>query len=161
MKDVAGANQSAATGKSDAPGRHVIIVGFGLSGRSAVNTVIDAVVSYAVIETNEETVSRCSKGGLNIIFGDARDPEILRRAGIDDATDVMVTVPNDEITREVVSAARKLNATARIVARCTFVSGGMEAHKRGADDVVVAEQVVANEFAKVAATAVTRELGNS
>ena len=36
----------------------------------------------------------------------------------------------------------------RIIARATFVSGGMEATKRGADDVVVAEQVVAEQFAR-------------
>jgi CPA2 family monovalent cation:H+ antiporter-2 len=142
----------------DVPKRHVIIVGFGLSGRSTVNTVINAEVSYAVIETNQETVSRCTKGGLNIIFGDARDSAILKRAGIDHATDVMVTIPNDELTGAVVEQARRLNPAVHIVARCTFVSGGMDAHKRGADETVIGEQVVANEFARVTAAALARDL---
>jgi CPA2 family monovalent cation:H+ antiporter-2 len=127
---------------------HVIIVGFGLSGRSVVNHVIGRGVSYTVIEMNHTTVERTSQGGLHIIEGDARDPQVLSRAGIERATQVAVTVPDDQTTLEVVGQARRLNPSARIIARCAFVSGGMEAHRRGADETVIAEQVVANEFAR-------------
>ena len=126
--------------------RHVIIIGFGLSGRSTVNNVIEQDVSYTVVEMNEATVDRCTKGGLNIIFGDARDPEILQQAGIERATDVAITIPVDEIVLTVIDQARRMNPKARIIARCTFVSDGMEATQRGADEVVIAEQVVATEF---------------
>jgi voltage-gated potassium channel Kch len=136
--------------------RHVIIVGFGLSGRTAANAVIEHGISYCVIETNEETVQRCERGGLHSLFGDARAPEIVRQAGRERATDVTVTVPADQITLEVVEQARKLNSTAKIIARCTFVSGGIEAHRRGADDVVIAEQVVATEFGRVVGAAIVR-----
>ena len=136
--------------------RHVVIVGFGLSGRTTVNSVIEHHISYTVIETNPATVERCTPGGLNIILGDARDPEILRRAGIERATDIAVTVPEDQVTLDVVEQARKLNPQARIIARCTFVSGGMEAARRGADDVITAEQVVASEFGRTIAAALER-----
>jgi voltage-gated potassium channel len=132
--------------------RHVIIVGFGLSGRSSANAVEDRPgVSLAVIETNPGTVARCTKAGLNIILGDARDESVLRQAGIERATDVAVTVPSDPITLDIVALARKLNPTARIIARVTFVSGGLAATQRGADEVVIAEQVVATEFGRVMA----------
>ncbi len=117
----------------------------------------DHQLSLAVIETNPGTVSRCEKAGLNIILGDARDPEILKQAGIERATDVAVTVPSDEITLAVVEQARKLNPKAHIIARCTFVSGGIEAHRRGADQVVIAEQVVAAEFGRVMDAAIVKE----
>jgi voltage-gated potassium channel Kch len=136
--------------------RHVIIVGFGLSGRSVVNQVIEQGASYVVIELNAATVQRCVPGGLHIIDGDARDPEVLRRAGIERATDVAVTIPDDAAGLRVVEAARGLNATVRIIARCTFVSGGMEAARRGADDTVIAEQVVASEFGRAIAAALRK-----
>jgi len=145
-----------AEASADGSPRHVIIVGFGLSGRTAVNSVIEHGISYCVIETNEATVERCERGGLHILFGDARDPEILRQAGIERATDIAVTVPADQITLEVVEQARKMNATAKIIARCTFVSGGMEAHRRGADEVVIAEKVVATEFGRAVGAAMSR-----
>jgi CPA2 family monovalent cation:H+ antiporter-2 len=136
--------------------RHVIVVGFGLSGRSVVNNVIEQGVSYTVIETNPVTVNRCVPGGLKIIEGDARKPDVLRRAGIERATDVAVTMPNDSIVLEIVGQARHMNPTVRIIARCTFVSGGMEAHKRGADETVISEQVVANEFGRAISASLTR-----
>ena len=113
-------------------------------------------LSLAVIETNPATVTRCTKAGLNIVLGDARDPAVLQRAGIERATDIAVTVPSDEITLAVVDAARKLNSTAHIIARCTFVSGGLEAHRRGANQVVIAEQVVAAEFGRVMDAAIVK-----
>jgi voltage-gated potassium channel Kch len=150
MSDVAGEQvvRRSVTGASQ---RHVIIVGFGLSGRSAVNHGSEQGASYTVIETNADVVDRCTLGGLRIIVGDARDPSVLREAGIERATDVAITVPNDEITLEVLDQARLLNPAARIIARCTFVSSGMEATRRGADETIVAEQVVATEFGKVIA----------
>ena len=119
--------------------------------------VEDHSLSLSVVETNPGTVNRCSKAGLNIILGDARDPEILKRAGIERATDVAVTVPSDEITLAVVEQARKLNPKAHIIVRCTFVSGGIEAHRRGADQVVIAEQVVAAEFGRVMDAAIVKD----
>jgi CPA2 family monovalent cation:H+ antiporter-2 len=136
--------------------RHVVIVGFGLSGRAVVNHVIEQGASYTVIESNAEVVDRCIPGGLHILRGDARDPVVLREAGIERATEVAVTVPNDEMTLAVVEQARRMNATVRIIARCTFVSGGIEAHKRGADETVIAEQVVAQEFARAIGVALER-----
>lgn len=136
--------------------RHVIIVGFGLAGRSVANAVIAQGVSYTVIETNPITVGRCTPGGLAIIEGDARRPDVLRRAGIDRATDVAITMPNDSIALEIVQQARLMNPSARIIARCTFVSGGMEAHRKGADETVIAEQVVATAFGKSISDALTK-----
>ena len=136
--------------------RHVIIVGFGLSGRSTVNNVIEQNVSYTVIEMNEETVDRCTKGGLNIIFGDAREEEILRAAGIERATDVAITIPMDDIVLAVIGQVKRLNPAAKIIARCTFGSDGMEATQRGADEVIIAEQVVATEFGRAINAAMKR-----
>jgi K+:H+ antiporter len=157
LSDDAAAGQQVAPPPQSPPAtRHVIVVGFGLSGRSVVNSVIEQHISYTVIETNPVTVNRCIPGGLKIIQGDARKPDILRRAGIDRATDVAVTMPNDSIVLEIVDQVRHMNPTVRIIARCTFVSGGMEAHKHGADETVISEQVVANEFGRAIAAAMSR-----
>lgn len=128
---------------------HVVIAGFGLSGRACANVLLAKGISICVIEKNQATVDRCQAGGLQIIGGDASDPEILKRAGIERATEVAVTIPDDATTLRIVEQARGLNKTAHIVARCTYVSGGMEATRKGANQVVVAEQVVASEFGRV------------
>ncbi len=134
---------------ADGQGQYVVIAGFGLSGRACANALLAKGISICVIEMNAATVDRCRAGGLQIIAGDAANPDILKQAGIERATEVAVTIPDDQAALLVVAQARKMNPKAHIVARCSFVSGGMEATRRGANEVVVAEQVVASEFGRV------------
>ena len=133
-------------------GGHAIIVGFGLSGRATANALIARGVPLYVIERNAETVRRCSVAGLRIVEGDATDEQVLRKAGIETATFFAATMPNEHAVLEMVSLARRLNPNVKIVARCEYVSTGMKLTRRGADEVVIAEQVIAAEFGRLVAT---------
>ena len=134
------------------PGGHAIIVGFGLSGRATANALIAKGVPLYVIERNAETVRRCSVAGLRIVEGDATDEQVLRRAGIETAVFFAATMPNEHAVLEMVALARRLNPNVRIVARCEYVSTGMKLTRRGADEVVIVEQVVAAEFGRLVET---------
>ena len=56
------------------------------------------------------------------------------------------------------SIARELSPTVHIMARCHFISNGMEAHKRGANEVVIEEQVIAQELVRLLKKGVVPEL---
>src|SRR4051794_37789003 len=131
------------------PGGHAIIVGFGLSGRATANALISRKIPLYVIERNAETVQRCSIAGLRIVEGDATDEQVLRRAGIETAVFFAATMPNEHAVLEMVGLARRLNPNLKILARCEYVSTGMKLSRRGADEVVVAEQVIAAEFGRL------------
>ena len=131
------------------PAGHAVIAGFGLAGRAAANALIAKGISIAVIERNVDTVRRCSIAGLRIYQGDATDEVVMRRAGIETAIFFAATMPNDPAVLEAVALARRLNPTVRIFARCEYVSTGMRAERKGADEVVVAEKVVATEFGRL------------
>ena len=131
------------------PVGHAVIAGFGLTGRAAANALIARGISIAVIERNIDTVRRCSIAGLRIYQGDATDEQVMRRAGIETAIFFAATMPNDPAVLEAVALARRLNPTVRIFARCEYVSTGMRAERKGADEVVVAEKVVATEFGRL------------
>jgi voltage-gated potassium channel Kch len=131
------------------PGGHAIIVGFGLSGRATANALIARKVPLYVIERNAETVRRCSIAGLRIVEGDATDEQVLRRAGIETAVFFAATMPNEHAVLEMVGLARRLNPNVKILARCEYVSTGMKLTRRGADEVVIAEQVIAAEFGRL------------
>jgi voltage-gated potassium channel Kch len=137
------------------PGGHAIIVGFGLSGRATANALIARKIPLYVIERNAETVRRCVAAGLRIVEGDATDEHVLRRAGVETAAYFVATMPNEHAVLEMVGLARKLNPAVRIVARCEYVSTGMKLTRRGADEVVIAEQVVAAEFGRLVDIAAT------
>lgn len=128
---------------------HAIIAGFGVPGRAAAEFLAAHALPFCVIELNPQTVARCSHTGVHIISGDVCDEQTLRRAGVERAALLVLAVPSDPAVLEAIRIARGLNATVRIVARCRFISSGMEAHRRGADDVVVEEQAVARDITRV------------
>jgi voltage-gated potassium channel Kch len=128
---------------------HAIIAGFGLAGRAAANALIAKGIPICVIERNIDTVRRCEIAGLSIFHGDATDEQLMRRAGIESAVLFAATMPNDPAVLEAVALARRLNPVVRILARCEYVSTGMKAERKGADDVVIAEKVVATEFGRL------------
>ena len=128
---------------------HAIICGFGLPGRAVARVLESQHIDYCIVELNPATVDRCARTGVQIIHGDARDPETLRRAGVERAQILALAIPNDAVVLDAVKAGRQLNPSVYIVARLHFTSAGIEAHRRGANETVVAEQVVANEFSRL------------
>jgi voltage-gated potassium channel Kch len=128
---------------------HAVIAGFGVPGRAAADVLAAQHTPFCVVELNPQTVERCSHVGVHIIAGDVCDEDTLRRAGVEHATLIVLAVPSDPAVLEAVRVARKLNPTVRIIARCRFISSGMEAHRRGADQVIIEEQIVAQELERV------------
>jgi CPA2 family monovalent cation:H+ antiporter-2 len=128
---------------------HAIIAGFGVPGRAVGELLADRNVPYCVIELNPRTVDRCAGTGIHMIAGDVRDEQVLRRAGIERAALFAIAIPNEPAVLEAVRLARLINPRIHIMARCHFISAGMEAHRRGANEVVIEEQVVGEEFVRL------------
>lgn len=139
------------------PSPDIIIAGFGLPGRSVATALDSQGCAYCIIEMNPETVSRCLVAGVPIIAGDAGDPEVLERAGIKAARLLVVAVPNEEASLGIVRMAKSLNPKVHIIARCVFTSGGLQALQSGADEVVIAEQVVAEHLRRAVLESQARE----
>jgi voltage-gated potassium channel Kch len=129
--------------------RYAVVAGFGLPGRTLVDFLVTRGIDYVVIELNPQTCQRTAVGGIRIIPGSASDPEILRKAEVHRADLVALMVPNDEVVLSAVTQVRQMNPTAHIIARCSFTSTGMEAVKRGANQSLVAEQVIARELVEI------------
>jgi voltage-gated potassium channel Kch len=125
---------------------HVIIAGFGVPGRYVAELLECWHISYCVIELNPATAARCAENGLRILVGDVRDEAILRDAGLARASLVVLAIPNEEAVHQAISTIRRLRPDVRILARTAYTSAGLKAHQLGADDVVIAEQLVAREF---------------
>jgi CPA2 family monovalent cation:H+ antiporter-2 len=128
---------------------HAIIAGFGVPGRAVGELLADRDMPYCVVELNPRTVGRCANTGVQMIAGDVREAETLRRAGIERAVLFAVAIPNEPAVLEAVRLAREMNPKLYILARCHFISAGMEARRRGANEVVIEEQVVGEEFVRL------------
>jgi CPA2 family monovalent cation:H+ antiporter-2 len=133
----------------DFPPGHAIIAGFGVPGRAVADVLAAREVPFCVIELNRSTVERCSHAGVRIIEGDVIEESVLRGAGVEQSKLLVLAVPSDEAVLKAIRVARRLNPRIRIIARCRFVSAGMQAHQLGANEVIIEEHVVANEMKKL------------
>jgi CPA2 family monovalent cation:H+ antiporter-2 len=127
---------------------HAVIAGYGLPGRAVGDLLRARNIHYCVIELNADTVRRCEQT-VPIIEGDVVEEDTLRRAGIEKSWLLAITVPSDGAVLQAIAIARRLNPAIHIVARCRFISSGLQAHRAGANEVIVEEQAVASEFVKV------------
>ncbi|HVT90616.1 MAG TPA: NAD(P)-binding protein [Tepidisphaeraceae bacterium] len=125
---------------------HTIVAGYGLPGRIVVDWLASHHIAHCIIELNPATVHRCEKSGTSIIEGSCTDPQVLKHAGIDTAQLLVLAIPDQKAALEATSIARQLNPRIRIITRCHYTSAGIEAKARGADEVIVAEQIVAEEL---------------
>lgn len=135
----------------------VIIAGFGLSGRWVADIFDRHGIDYVIIEKSRETIEAQRKLGRQVIEGDVSDEATLREAGIEDASILALTVPDEQAVLEATQLARRIKPGIYIVARTKYSSSGMRASQLGADDVVKAEQAVARQFYEM----MLRKLGNS
>lgn len=124
---------------------HVVIVGYGVKGRSAVNTLQRQghdLNRMVVIDNRPASVDEANLTGVAAIHGDATRREVLRRAEISKAREVIVTLDRDDSAILVTLTVRQLNPSAHIVV------GGREAEnvsllrQSGADAVVTSSDAV-------------------
>ena len=134
---------------------HVIIAGYGIVGRCVADTLAPLNIPFCIVELNRATVSRLAHCAVTIIEGDIRNKDILIQAGIERAVALALAMPDEHQVLEALKVARRLSPDIPIIVRTTFSSAGLQAQQLGAT-TVVAEQVVAREFASVLSTSLRR-----
>lgn len=128
------------------PEGRVIIVGFGLAGRCVADLLDGQQIPYTIIEKNDVTVETQRALGRTIVAGDAANTDTLIKAGLNTASILALTIPDEAAVLEATSIARRLRPKLYIIARTNYASKGMRASQLGADEVVKAEQAVAVQF---------------
>ena len=118
---------------------HVIICGYGENGRRLAALLKENNLPYVVIDVNSRAVRTARAAGEKIYFGDISSPEILRRAGAEQARAVVFAVSDPAILPLAISHARLLNPELHIIARLKRIANAVELRRAGATDVVAEE----------------------
>lgn len=124
----------------------VIIAGFGLAGRWVAEIFDRHGIQYVIVDENPDTIDTQRKLNRGVIHGDISKEETLRAAGIDQASILILTIPDEDAVVRATELARRIRPDLYIMARTTHASTGLRAARCGADEVVKAEQVVARHF---------------
>ena len=125
------------------PKEHVIIVGYGLAGQYVAKALKRVDIPYLILELNAETVNREKMRGERIVYGDATRDSILEYAGVMKARSIVITIPDMEAIKAIVTTVRRMNPHINIITRSRFISETKELYRLGADEVIVDEREAA------------------
>lgn len=125
--------------------KRFILIGYGDVGRSIASVLEKAHVNFVVIDRNE---AKLKGKGFDFVAGDAADEEILKRAGVQTASTVIIVLNNDADIIFTTLVTRNLNPHSIILARANTTKSIDKIYRAGADYVaslsIVAGQMLAH-----------------
>jgi len=128
---------------------HVIVAGYGRVGQ-LIGSLLEANhIVHIGLDLDAENVAPFQKQGGCVYFGDASHAEILRRAGIDNATALAVTMDSARSAERVVETVRKEWPDLPILVRARDIDHAERLINVGASDVVPETVEASLELAEV------------
>ena len=115
---------------------HVIVCGYGRTGRQAGIELAQSQQPFVVIEWNPDGLASVEQDRVLHVLGDASSDEVLGRAGIRRARALISAVDSDERNVYIVLTARSLRPDLYIVARSSHPDSADKLRRAGADRVV-------------------------
>jgi len=125
---------------------HTVIIGFGPGGRRIAKFLSKRKVLLALIELDERNIQEEDYGYAQVFIGNAKDDDVLKRAAVESAKQVVITVPEAAVAEAITIKIRKLNHNANIVVRTKYAQEAEQLHKLGANQVVPEEISVADSI---------------
>lgn len=125
------------------PVQHAVVIGIGPIGRQVASRLELMGVNTCLVDLSPINLQSFAQHGFHTISGDARDPDVLRRAGAVSSRLIIVSVPNDDIAMKIVPTIRELNSTATVLVRCRFQANVPILKSAGANTVISEESEAA------------------
>ena len=119
----------------------VLILGGGRVGRSASRALTDEGVPNTIVEMVPGRVENSysvveGTASYAVVQGDAADQRLLRRAGLDQASAVLITPRDDDLNVYLTLFCRRLRPELQIVSRATYERNVATLYRAGADAVL-------------------------
>jgi CPA2 family monovalent cation:H+ antiporter-2 len=118
---------------------HVVVAGYGRSGKAAARVLRRAQIPLLVVEINHSVFGGLASDGIDGIWGDITGEEILKAAHIQQARILLLTVPDQSSVRLTVERARILNPAISVIARALGTDDVLELRKLAVDAVIQPE----------------------
>ena len=126
-------------------GHHVVVVGYGTKGRSAVETLVNNGYdreSVVIVDPSPLALQEAHADGFAVVTGDATRREVLRRAGVAEADQVIITTDRDDSNVLATLTVRQLNPDVYIVAAAREHENAPLMKQSGANSVITSSDAV-------------------
>ncbi|MFF6775600.1 potassium channel family protein [Streptomyces sp. NPDC012637] len=118
---------------------HTVIVGFGTKGRSAIQTLCATGLRkdhIVIVDPSTKVIEAANADGFVGVLGDATRSEVLLRAEVQKARQIVIATQRDDTAVLVTLTARQLNKGAKIVAAVREEENAPLLRQSGADAVI-------------------------
>ncbi|MET1060845.1 MAG: NAD-binding protein [Nocardioides sp.] len=124
---------------------HVVVIGYGTKGRAAADTLVQNGLpkeALVIVDPDATALEDAHADGLAIVTGDATRREVLRRAAVGRASQVIITTARDDSTVLATLTVRQLNPDAYIIAAVREQDNVPLVRQSGADSVITSSDAV-------------------
>jgi voltage-gated potassium channel len=124
---------------------HVVVIGYGTKGRAAVDTLVNNGQDregIVVVDPGAAALQEAHADGLAVVTGDATRQDVLRRAGVKDASQVIITTNRDDSNVLATLTVRQLNPEVWIVAAVREQENVALMRQSGANSVITSSDAV-------------------
>ncbi|ESZ86371.1 MAG: sodium:proton antiporter [Blastomonas sp. CACIA14H2] len=128
---------------------HIIVIGHGRVGRHVAAALKQRPGSLVVIEDNPDKLVSAQAEGMTTLRGDAIEPGLLERAGIERATALILAIPEGYEAGAIHQRARTLNPALTVVARAHSEDEYQHLKQLGVSHIVRAEQETARRMVEL------------
>ncbi len=111
----------------------ILVIGGGKVGYSAATALKKHGLKVNLVEKDENVCRVLSHMADSLYWGDAANRNVLTRAGLSEASSVLLTTNNDAVNIYLTVYCRKLNPETRIISRITHQRNVEAIHRAGAD----------------------------
>jgi monovalent cation:H+ antiporter-2, CPA2 family len=125
---------------------HTIIVGYGRVGRIIGTALRERSERFLVIETSDSLISDLREANIEVLAGNAAQPDVLKAANLPGAKYVMIAIPEAFEAGQVVQQARAANPKSQIIARAHSDAEVEHLNSLGANTVIMGEREIAREM---------------
>ncbi|OEU96165.1 Ion channel protein [Streptomyces oceani] len=118
---------------------HTVIVGFGTKGRSATETLLStgtAKERLVLVDPSHHVIKLAAEEGFAGVIGDATRNDVLARAEVQRAKQIVVAPQRDDTAVLVILTARQVNPRLRIIAAVREAENAPLLRQSGADAVI-------------------------
>ncbi|MFE0650125.1 potassium channel family protein [Streptomyces sp. NPDC059534] len=118
---------------------HTVIVGFGTKGRSAIQTLCATGLrkeQIVIVDPSSKVIETANTDGFVGVIGDATRSDVLLRAEVQRARQIVIATQRDDTAVLVTLTARQLNRGAKIVAAVREEENAPLLRQSGADAVI-------------------------
>jgi CPA2 family monovalent cation:H+ antiporter-2 len=115
---------------------HVVVAGFGRVGHLVASMLEEHKIPYVAVDADAALVSRERRNGAPVYYGDAANPEFLRKCGIATARALAITMDSPSRVDDVTRTARQERPDLKIIARARDERHAMKLYSAGVSEAV-------------------------